>query len=259
MPNLRTSSLPSFPYGQRSPYRDWIALAQTEEEWLRLLKIFHGLPSTWIEWVELEVQRLASRTTIHDPLGYRLTVLRNGIILLQEGKFICDWTEHALRQGFLNHMAEHDVDYVALQPTIPNNPLHETYWTSLKEDTENRVQHASALVSSFTFYELTETMARNWKRIENTPQSSPGFKNLFMSVSECRNVNRFAQDMKLVRLMRNDIAHAKRLLKKHEIEATYDTVCRWLAPLDVDLSVRIQDYRQMRPKFLDDLGLPFSS
>lgn len=78
----------------------WQTLARSRAERLQLFQTISGIPECLIDQVEANVIAVAGRgVVIRDPLGYRLACLRNGLMGLQECKYICDQAELALRQA----------------------------------------------------------------------------------------------------------------------------------------------------------------
>jgi hypothetical protein len=254
--SLRDSPLLNISVFSEPPYRDWMGLVRSYKECMLLGPNLCGIPKPWIEWTEIIVSSRERRgSTVRNPLAYRLSLMWEGIILLQEAKFICDTLENALRQLICAHCARQSVLWHDLRKTVPE------YWKA-----EERVLKDSGIVVAeshvippplllhFTFYQTTETIARNWKRIPGTPSDLAGFGNAFRRHKERRDVHSFTNDMKVLRAARNRIAHSRELFQRHETQNLFALAERWLTPLDLTVSARIIDYRRRRPRFLETLA-----
>lgn len=205
-----------------------------------------------LAWVEAQVAERKERgVQIRNPLAYRLSVLLNGIILLQESKFICDAVENALRQSFIEHSALHQLTW---------NDVRVAEWKRVcrkfqaKQKVIDKTKSIDPdFVMCFTFYQLTQTIVYNWKTASG--RVAPGYRNLFKGVAECGDVNRFEQDMKTLRMARNSIAHSEKLFTPEQTRQLYRKACFWLDPLEVKLSSRVLEYRSKRPRFMNDLHI----
>lgn len=245
-----------------SPVSEWIQLIRTEKEYRELLLAVQGVPPAWLEWAEERVKAASRRgIEINSRIGYALSILWNGITLLQECKFLCDVFENALRTGFVHWVSVNQLSYAQLSSTIPG-------WGELVSEINHKLPHLlppepatifqPRVVGEFTFYQLTETMARNWKRVRpgnsNCRFSPKGFCTLFRHDPHCRDVSMFQRHMKAIRQTRNDVAHSRRLLSIDEVKNVYHLIGLWLKPLNVELMRKIVIYRNNRPNFLRDLG-----
>jgi hypothetical protein len=111
--SLRDSPLLNLSLFAEAPYSDWMRLTKSYNECEVLGPALSGIPKPWIEWAE----RIASSherrrgDAIRSPLKFRMSVLWNGIVLLQEAKFICDTLENALRQLIAVHCQKHAVKW----------------------------------------------------------------------------------------------------------------------------------------------------
>lgn len=255
MPNSQYPSLLHTPDLKQSPYAEWLNFTSDTKSFLELAKMFCGLPKSWIIWAEKQTQTNISRgIQINNPLAYRLTCLWNGIILLQEAKYICDIIENAFRQSLSDYSSRHGVTYTDLSVSVPN-------WSNLLQSFEREQGNPVSLsdqvsldfFTHLSFYELTETINRNWRKITHTPNDINGYASLFGSDRRCRDSNRFRLEMKQVRISRNDIAHSRKLFLAHEVQGLYAIANFWLTPLNVEIRNRVLGYRDKRPKFLQDL------
>ena len=255
--NPWNSSLLHNPDLQSSPYSDWLKLATNAEDYIILAKTISGIPKPWIEWVEKQTNDAYKRGVgINKPLTYRMTALWNGIILLQETKFICDVLENSLRQAFFSHASKLSLNYGEIKNSIPNeNDLSNQFKNEKKLNIQNDSPITASLLLHFTFYQVTETITRNWKYISSKKINKIGFSKLFWNEPKCRDKNLFQKDMKKIRLTRNNIAHSKTLFKNHEAQYLYEIACTWLSPLSVELKERVLTYRRERPRFLEQLKL----
>lgn len=254
MPGPQASSLLSAGPRPNSRNSSWACLASTADEFFTLERSLRGIPPEWIEWVEKRAVADAKRgLKIRDPLAYRLSNLWRGLIALQECKFLCDLLENSIRQGFAAHAEKHEVRWADLCWSIPE--LKRWPIIDSREAAGNPLLTPS-LLARFTFYQLTETMLRNWKQISTASSGTvPGFRSLFWRASRCRNEANFRSDLKLVRGVRNDIAHLKRLLLPTESQAVYDISRCWLGPLEIEVNERIRQYRSKRPRFLQEVRI----
>lgn len=243
MPNHQFSSLPQ--NFQSYPYTVWRELATTSKDYLDLLNIFRGIPQNWIEWTEKRVRAISKRVKITNPLEYRLTVLWNGIISLQECKFICDTLENGFRQSIIEHTLGFDILNSDIE--ISNWKKHRDKYCYSLENTE-----ISRIILNLSFGELIQTMDRNWDSMKRDPNKK-GFKYIFRRQPKCQLINVFSKDMELIRKYRNLIAHSNKLLTLEETSKIYSKTDFWLTPLQVDLKHRVLKYRSKRPQFLQDL------
>jgi hypothetical protein len=237
-----------------SPCRDWLASATSADEYFRLAAALSTIPTTWIEWTEKIVRR--GRRTKNPPvnaLSYRMSILWNGIILLQETKFLCDITETALRQAILRHCHANQIllgDFYekipAWKKTVDRLKLKDAVGPWLLEPI------SEGLLSNFDFYQTSQIIAVNWNRV-CCKQFKIGFGDLFWADAACRDLNLFTKDMQTVRHARNQIAHSRALFQPHETQAIYDIAHRWLSPIDVGIGERVLRYRRDRPDFLDGI------
>lgn len=251
------SSLLYNPHIREEPYLTWLNFSTTAEDYLELATTLSGIPKPWIEWVENQVNRRLERgIVIKKPLSYRLAILWNGIILLQETKFICDVLENAYRQGFYSHCSKLKLKFSDLESSIPS--YKQVAWQYMKEENvkiDNEALVSAEFLSCFTFYQLTETMVRNWKKIFIGKGNREGFVTLFWKDVCCRDSKLFSKDMRCIRQVRNKIAHSKTLFYVGETQKIYQLACKWLPPLSVELKTRVIGYRRERPRFLENLRL----
>jgi len=234
------------------PYSEWIKHASSVKEVNQLYKIFNGTPRSWIEWVEEQLVKSCNNgIKIENQVNYRRSLLQNGIISLQEGKFICDSTENAIRHKFLECLSISDIRLLQVLKSVPDyKTILESYNTS-QRDIYLATNHN--ILIGFTFYQLTETIVRNWKCMKGLSPRITGFNQIFWSHKHCRDVNKFQNDFKTIREYRNIIAHSRKLLTSNEVQKIYDISQVWLKPMGIDLDDKIQAYRKKRPYFLSHL------
>lgn len=245
LPPLKFPSLFAHP-----PYKSWFALAQTLDEHVLLIRTFNGIPKEWIEWSEKRVVSATGRGIIvANPLSYRLSVLWNGLILLQESKFLCDSIENALRNVYILHSTEFNFNLLDTIDVLPNKSKWESKISALKPSMD-----INSLIMDFSFGELTQMFYRNWYKIGNNA-SIPGFISLFYTNVSCRDASLFINEMSFVRNQRNEIAHSKRLFLSKETTRLFKIAQKWLTPLHVDIEHKIINYRVSRPRFLQELGI----
>jgi len=234
MPNPQLPLLKFPQLFNNAPYKSWFALAQSLDEHILLIKTFNGMPKEWIEWAEKRVVSATERgVVVTSPLSYRLSALWNGLILLQESKFLCDSIENALRNVFILHSSEFDFTLIDTIDAMPNKVKWSSKIAALKSD-----EVINKLIIEFSFGELTQMIFRNWNKI-GISASIPGFINLFYTNVSCRDANLFINDMSFVRKQRNDIAHSKRLFLPNETTKLFKVAQKWLTPLHVDIEHEI--------------------
>lgn len=225
----------------------WMELVESEGDFYSLCNAIRGVPISWLDWTEQIAQGNAGRgLPINDPLAYRLSVLQNGIVNMQESKFVVDTLENAIRVALVEFSGKYKILIDDVLPTIPDGC--KIY---------PRPHSISELASSLTFYQLTATLQRNWNSLsisENgTRAAVSGYWRIFEAAKCCRDVNRFRNDMNFARSLRNDIAHSRRLFSQSEVDQLHRAACKWLAALHIDVLQRVAKYRELRPRFLDSL------
>lgn len=227
----------------------WLMYVKTAKEYDRLETTLEGIPEFWIDWVEKQVKSAEKRgIKIDNQLSYRIASLWNGIVLLQESKFICDTVENALRKAVEDFIFKNSLSYQQL--IIPN-------WKRISIEVEQLPNgpSISIILKHMTFYELCGLINKNWSGIPKFNRSVTGLCTIFWNSFECRDKNMFISDMGFIRRERNRIAHSKELFKSSDTQKLYKISCRWLKPLNVELKERILSYRNIRPNFLNDLHL----
>jgi len=224
------------------PYSVWIDFCLTPEEYFLLHQMFLVLPKTWIEWCEKIVTNKIKRgIKIKNPLAYRHNLLWNGIVNLEEIKFIIDILENSFRKIFVEYLDDNlkYIDY--LRQLIPK---------SEKNNQKLFNEHGWDFVMCLSFYQLTETMIRTWFGIKNTPVKY-GFFDYFQE-KNLKDKNLFKKDMKYIRKRRNEIAHTKMLFGKDVVMKVILLANKWLTPLNVDVIHYVNRYRTYRPDYLRD-------
>jgi hypothetical protein len=202
------------------------------------------MPRPWLEWVDRQISNYAQRgNSVRDPLQYRLSILWNGIILLQESKFIGDVTENALRRSLIDFMVIQKLSFSDLQIPEWSKKNYDSLFSSYRKS------QSDFIAEHFTFYQLYGTFQENW-----TIPHKAGFSVIFNN-KKYLNLAQFKVDMKNIKQIRNDIAHSRKLFRPDEVRNLYKVAHKWLIPLGVNLAERVKAYRQQRPKFLQDLEL----
>jgi hypothetical protein len=242
-----------------SPCRDWLALTENADDFFRLATTLSGIPTTWLRWTEKIVagRQRKNRHRVADPLGYRMSVLWNGIIFQQETKFLCDVMENALRLGILKHSHRRNVLLEHVDRTFPKKPW-ERLLEMIEKDQSVRISPSEPLqeilLINLTFYQTCEIVSRNWNRIKHSDAFIVGFGDLFWKNKACRDGKLFEREMKVVREARNKIAHSKALFEIHETQRVYDIVRKWSSPIDATgIDNRIARFRRNRPSFLEGI------
>lgn len=236
-------------------YQGWLGLARDGSDFLRLADELQAVPYRWVRWTESVVRRTERRgLRVANPIGYRLTVLHNGVVRLHEAKFLADMLENALRQGAIRHLLKSGVAYSDIATSLPDesrltsNLRREGNW-----DLSNPLE--VGWLWSTTYYQLSELLVRNWRSIGSGPTGGPGFRNLFVLKQHCRDVNLFKRDMYTSPQIRNVIAHSKRPIAAHELQKLFEISSRWMTPLGMRPTEIIRRHRNNRPTFLSDLAL----
>jgi hypothetical protein len=235
-----------------SPCRDWLSFATSADEYFQLAATLSNVPVSWIEWAETIVRRGERRNnTAVDKLGYRLAVLWNGMILLQETKFLCDIIENALRQMILRHSYKHNIPLNEFYRTIPD-------WKKTVRTTSLTEPISETQILNFSLYQASECISRNWNRVD-CKKFIVGFSDLFWKHRQCRDRNVFVRDMAIIRKVRNQIAHSKTLFELCEAQKICDIARKWSAPVDIGIAPRVLRFRRDRPGFLDRIVIMPSS
>lgn len=238
---------------KQNPYNDWIQLTKTKADLEFLLRAFHVIPKEWLTWVDKKIESSQSRGyKIIRPLEYRLNTLWNGIILLQETKYICDVLENAIRQLILNHIDTYELTYHDFSEFVFR-------WKKIMEKYESnncKIDHQEKVSTQFlmtlSFHQLTEIIYAGWTKVSHKP-TIIGFGNYFRRIKNCRDLNVFRREMDIIRKNRNLIAHSHKLFSKDEAQNLFEYANKWLIPLGVNLSEKVVTYRSQRPRFLQEL------
>jgi hypothetical protein len=256
MGGILSMPAPQYPpilYQGGLPFTQWFKLASSVKEINELCRLFEGIPESWIEWVECHLTRASKLGIMLDkPLNYRRSLLWNGIISLQEGKFICDVVENAIRHKLLECLTASQTNIAQLSRSIPG---YDDILFDFGKKRSNIVMASNKdIMLNFTLYQLTEMIVRNWKFMGKLTPRITGFNQIFWSHKHCRDVNRFQSDTKIIRNYRNTISHSRNLLAKHELRELYDVSQVWLKAIQVDLDEKISIYRKKRPLFLTGIS-----
>lgn len=234
------------------PYSDWKKYTSTTVELDNLFKIFHSLPKEWIEWVEEQTQK---RPKIDNPLEQRMSILENGIIFLQEAKYICDICENALRQMIFSHIAQYELTFEYFADLRPYE-----WGSALKQyERENRCTIIDTdpieddFIMTLSFSQITAIISKGWKNNNWNRQHILGYGTFFINDSRCRDCNVFIKEMTFIKGKRNIIAHSKRLFSKDDVQIMFKIVNKWLSPLEINVTEKIRLYRMHRPNFLQDV------
>jgi hypothetical protein len=220
---------------------EWAGDARDPEQFFALLRMASCCPTRWLEWVENRYSAIIrDGRAVRDPLRYRLAVLQTGVVHLQEAKFICDLLENALR--------------TRLEEWPSRNALGASAMAfALYRPTDAAQDGTVPSLYNLSFYELTETYRLNWKAFPFQHAVAPGLRKLFWSQPSCRDVNAFLHDMKWVRLVRNEIAHTRKLFSADDLRWLFGIANKWMLALGADSASRITEYRTRRPRFLEVL------
>jgi hypothetical protein len=226
------------------PYFGWLEFTQKSKQFYEVRNLLSGMPSHWLEWVDKQISNYSCRgNVIRDPIKYRISILWNGIILLQESKFIGDITENTLRRSLIDFMTIQKLTFSDLQiPEWSNKNFTSLLFNYPRTQADFIAEH-------FTFYQLYGTFQENC----TIPQKT-GFWVIFAK-QKYLNLALFKADMKTIKQTRNDIAHSRKLFRPDEVRNLYKIANKWLIPLGVNLADRVKVYRQLRPNFLNDLDL----
>ena len=236
------------PYLKKEPFAKWLSLTKETTEFLTLIELFNSIPIEWVIYIERNIEKVKKRgIIIRDPLSYRLSCLWNGIVLSEESKFITDTLETALRQIFCDKLITIGRNREYLVNTIP---LLERGFKEVLIEKNNEVN--SRDISKLSFYQIHETIGRNWNYIVSL-YGSEGFKEYFLSKKRLYS-SVFNKNMKYCRQQRNNIVHFRKLITPCELNSLYSIVNGWLTPLSVDLKQRVLKFRKKRPKFLEPLA-----
>lgn len=238
------------------PYSDWKKYASTTTELDNLFKIFHSLPKEWIEWIEERVENAIKRNiVINNPLDYRMSILENGIIFLQEAKYICDLCENVLRQMIFSHIAQYELTF----EYFSNLRIYE--WGATLRKYERDYDYVvidtdiieDDFIMTLSFSQITAIISRGWKPNHWNRKNIVGYGSFFFNDSRCREYIRFEKDMKYMKGKRNMIAHSKQLFSQENVQVMFEIANLWLSPLGVNVPEKVLQYRKHRPHFLKEL------
>ena len=254
--SLHDSPLLNDSYLTESPCKEWLLLTNTAEEYMSLAVTLSSLPKPWLEWVEsIVVGREKRGTRIQYPIAYRIATLWNGIILLQEAKFICDFVENALRKIILIHCYKENIAIIEIYKTIPcSKKLIKKFEIDQKIKLSLFELFPENILTTFSFYQSSEAIFRNWSGVCCNDRTKRGFSKIFWHEKSCRDPNLFKKNMDEIRKNRNKIAHSKQLFQQHEIQHIYEIANRWLVPLNIGMHSRVLRYRKDRPRFLEAIA-----
>lgn len=256
MPNPRSLSIPKqLPFSSISG-RNWLGLARSEGEFLNTVKLLQGIPSNWIDWVDKQVlSRKNSGVSVTNELNYRLSILWQGIVLLQENKYILDMVENSLRQAFVTFSNENQLRIRDIRKISNRTKMIERYNKQNQTLDENSLFQIE-FVSQFMFGDLIKTYIINWNEIASLTPKRTGYGTLFWNKSHCRDKNYFEWEMEVLRKHRNAIAHSNRLFTPEDTREIYRTAIVWLDLLGNDLRQKVLTYRNQRPTFLNGVIYP---
>lgn len=254
-PNPHNSSFFFRTLYENAPYNLWLQFSNSPYELQTLKRIFCYTPKDWLEWVDSKISSSEKRgIIIHNQLHYRLSILRKGLINLQEAKYICDVLENALRQVVISHINSNEITYKQLKEYMPEwDRSNAIYKKSNKTIVLSNIVDANFILI-LNFYPLSEIISRKWIFFSKE-LNIPGFGIYFRLSKKCRDSNVFEKDMKIIRGFRNYIAHSKKLFSIDEVQKLYKLSSKWLLPIDIELSQKILSYRMQRPGFLQDLDI----
>lgn len=240
------------------PISRWIENATCEQEIHTLLLSVQGFPYTWLQWADKRIKRARRRNRqINSESGYGIASIWNGLTVLQECKFLCDTLENALRFAFINFVTANRLsptDLFAPKSKLITRTKNRKPW--LLETSDNLIHPNLIFETDFT--ELVETFTLHWKSValksRHERSSKIGFGTLFWSDVHCRDVTLFNKHMKVVRDIRNKVAHSRHLLSHSDLQRLTKYVIIWLRPLNVELMHKVNAYRVNRPNFLRELS-----
>lgn len=250
---LRHSSVLTTTDCTQFPQREWLALTTSTPEYFRLAHTLSLFPVGWLAWTERTARRLSrGRANIRNPLGFRMSILWNGVVLLQEAKFLCDVLENGLRVAVRRHC---EMRGIALKYVY--STAWEGYRKRLRKDRSFELNFdrpiPELLLSSLTFGHLIDLISGNWFRIPPSPRYQFGFACIFWENIAFRDKNLFGRDMRKIKDARDKIAHSSKLLHEAEVRELYSLVHKWLEVIDVGADPRIARYRKVRPDFLTEV------
>jgi len=237
------------------PYRDWLSLTKTAGKYFALAHTLSSFPPAWIKWADRKALLCSRRGFVtKDPIAYRMAILWNGIILLQESKFLCDMMENSLRIGVYRH---------CVLRAVPLQSIYVRSWertrSRFEKDYKTKLDLSAPIpelmLSSMDFGLIPQLITDNWRRIKLSPSFEIGFGDLFWRKRACRDKNLFAHDMGVIREAHNALAHSKKLFEETEVLRIYSVVQRWLDAIDIGLAPRIAQYRQHRRDYLAEIPM----
>lgn len=233
----------------------WLHHARTGEECLQAAGALSSFPDDWIDWAEKIATRIeADGKVLSSPLGYRLTIILNGFILLQESKFICDIVENSFRMIVAKQVQSLSLTTGEVSKSIPG-------WKSLKNRLErerelelgDKSEFPNKVLLELTFHQVVIIIYQNWRRIYARCGTQTGFKLYFSRDQRYQDSNKFLSDATYVRKFRNKVAHSNRLFQSSETQKLYRVSSNLVASQNGNLNERVLNYRRSRPRFLESV------
>lgn len=223
----------------------WLDGLKSDAEFHEIRGLLKGVPFDWLDWAEAEVRHQEARgREIISPLRYRLSVLQNGVVNLQEAKFLLDTLEQGIRAGVADHSR---CGHVLLEQVLHSIPEYERIpWEQ---------RSLEDFIPASTFHQICELCARNWSTIPSPNPNSraiAGYRMIFSNGPHCRDVNRFRCAMRKLRQFRNDVAHGRKPLTFEDLSTILRLASDWLKGMRIDVRARVSRYRVQRPKFLEE-------
>jgi len=250
--SLRDLPLPSVDFS-REPYRNWMTLAQDYQQCTLLDRALFGIPEPWVRWADAVARARERRgSLIRSPLEYRLARLHDGMVLLQEAKYICDLVENVLRQVVVSHCTKQEITWEELRLNVRG--IDKLELQALRNGIQQARHEAPTLdfLLQATFYQTEHIAASCWTSFP-VKRKAAGFRTCFFHDRRCRESAVFVADMDHIRKVRNRIAHASGLFERYEVQFLFKLAQRWLSPLGINPSERVMRYRKDRPRFLEAL------
>jgi hypothetical protein len=239
------------------PYPKWIAKVQSKKELNQLFKVINSTPVTFSKWTEKKVEHLVKRgIVINNPINYRLSLMRQGLVLLQECKFLCDLVENTIRHIYYVHLTSQDLTFKDLDFIYPKWKLQKSQY---EKDKLIKVDDNSLVTNEFilgmTFYDISTSIYKNWKHLGKSIDYN-GFRIFFPAKGKYSNKEQFKNEViDIIRKRRNEIAHSKRLFTPDEALMLRNICQSWIDCLDFHFNVSLSSYRVSRPDFLKEIEI----
>ncbi len=249
------SSFLYFGIYKESPYPKWIAQTKSEKELNQLFRVINSTPVSFSKWTEKKVQHLENRgIIINSPINYRLSLMRHGLVLLQECKLLCDIVENTLRHIYYVHLTSQRLTFKNLDYIYPKWKYQKSKYEknkSIKLADDSIV--TNDFILSMSFFDISMSIYKNWKHLGKSNDYN-GFRIFFPRKGKYSDNEQFKKEViNIIRKRRNEIAHSKRLFTQDEALMLKNICQAWVDSLNFHFNISLSSYRLSRPDFLKEI------